>query len=199
MHRSQLCSRLNRLVASSWESFGIVGICSVRICSRHGHLSCTASSFKLPCQGKQRKRITAESGSEASGEVGGCTISGGFILWFGKILQSSLVSMYDIYIYIILYYNITCNNIGYVNVLEILEVCRYCVTGGPGLSVTPTISADISLSHHVPTLVVILRSNLLGRKRLRRFLSPRQRTRMAEVHGWLHWTCHDTVYCGNNM
>ena len=31
-------------------------------------------------QGKQRKRITAESGSEASGEVGGCTSSGGFIL-----------------------------------------------------------------------------------------------------------------------
>ena len=29
-------------------------------------------------QGKQRKRITAESGSEASGEVGGCTI----FLWF---------------------------------------------------------------------------------------------------------------------
>lgn len=77
--------------------------------------------------------------------------------------------------------------------LEILEVCRYCVTGGPGLSVTPTIAADISLSHHVPTLVIILRSNLLGRKRLRRFLSPRQRTRMAEVHGWLHWTCHDIL------
>ena len=113
-------------------------------------------------------------------------------LWFGKISKI----LQKTRLYLIVYDIHLMQYVSYVTALEMLEVCRYCVTGGQGLSVTPTIAADslILLSHHIPPLVVILRSNLLGRKRLRRFLSPRQRPRMAEVHGWLHWTYHD-IYC----